>query len=197
MKVECMSKILVTYATMAGSTAEIARAVAEELAKGGLQTDVLPIAEVKSLDGYSGVVVGAPMIMGFHRSALRFLNRHKKALQQLPLAVFVTAMSLTRTADLVSADGQVFVDEKLPKDPANPGKLSFKENYARLSNYLKPVRRAAKPVSVGVFGGRLIYGNLPLWAVLFVLLVIQATPGDHRNWDAIRAWAAGLVPRFS
>jgi len=192
-----MHKILVTYASMAGSTAEIARAVAEELISRGLQADVLPIAEVKSLDGYSGVVLGAPMIMGFHRSALRFLNQHKKALQQLPLAVFVSAMSLTRTADLVSADGQVFVDQKLPKDPANPARLSFKEKYARLANYLKPVRRVANPVSIGVFGGRLIYGRLPLWAVIFVLLVIQAAPGDRRNWDAIRAWAAGLVPSFT
>lgn len=192
-----MNKILVTYATMAGSTAEIAAAVAEELVSRGLTADVIPIGEIKTLDGYSGVVVGAPMIMGFHRSALRFLKQHKKALEQLPLAVFVSAMSLTRTADLVSGDGQVFVDEKLPKDPANPAKLSFKEKYARPENYLRPVRRAAAPVSIGVFGGRLIYGKLPLWAVLFVLLVIQATPGDHRNWDAIRAWAAGLVPVFS
>jgi hypothetical protein len=27
---------------------------------------------------------------------------------------------------------------------------------------------------------------------LFVTLVIQAPPADRRNWDAIRAWAAGL-----
>ena len=191
-----MAKILVTYATMAGSTAEVARAVEEELVSRGLQADVSPIAEVKSLDGYSGVVVGAPMIMGFHRSALRFLRQHKKALSQLPLAIFVTAMSLTRTSDGIPGEAPVYVDEKLLKDPLNPDRLSFKEKYARLENYLKPIQRTAKPVSIGVFGGRLIYGKLPLWAVLFVILVIKATPGDHRNWDAIRSWAASLVPSF-
>ena len=49
---------------------------------------------------------------------------------------------------------------------------------------------------MGVFGGRLEYGRLPWWAVLFVMLVIQAPAGDRRNWDAIRAWAAGLPAAF-
>jgi hypothetical protein len=30
---------------------------------------------------------------------------------------------------------------------------------------------------------------LNIW---FVLLVIQAQPGDRRNWPVIREWAAGL-----
>jgi hypothetical protein len=36
------------------------------------------------------------------------------------------------------------------------------------------------------------YGRLKWWAVLFVMLVVQAPAGDRRNWPAIRAWAAGL-----
>jgi hypothetical protein len=36
------------------------------------------------------------------------------------------------------------------------------------------------------------YGRLKWWAVLFVMLIIQAPAGDRRNWEAIRAWAAGL-----
>jgi hypothetical protein len=33
---------------------------------------------------------------------------------------------------------------------------------------------------------------LKLLQMLFVLLVIQAQPGDRRNWPVIREWAAGL-----
>jgi hypothetical protein len=43
-----------------------------------------------------------------------------------------------------------------------------------------------------MFGGRLDYGRMKWWAVLFVMLIIQAPPGDRRNWPAIRSWAAGL-----
>jgi menaquinone-dependent protoporphyrinogen oxidase len=190
-----MKKILVTYATMAGSTAEVAQAVCEELTKAGWQVDVRPIGEVKELDGYDGVVVGAPMIMGWHRAALRFLRKNRRDLQRLPLAVFVTAMSLTRSME-TSIDGvPLYVDEQLAKRPEKEGRLNFRERYARLSGYIPPILRAAKParpVSIGVFGGRLEYGRLKPWAVLFVMFIIRAPAGDKRNWPAIREWAAGL-----
>jgi menaquinone-dependent protoporphyrinogen IX oxidase len=78
--------------------------------------------------------------------------------------------------------------------------LSFKERYARLENYIRPILKAAhpvRPVEIGVFGGRLEYGRLKWWAVMFAMLVIQAPAGDRRNWEAIREWAAGLITHFS
>ena len=190
-----MRRILVTYATMAGSTAEVARAVAEEIAKSGLQVEILPLDEVKELEGYDGVVVGGPMIMGWHRAASRFLRKNRKAFQHIPLAVFILAMSLTKVDEPGMNSLPLTVDEKLPKPPRSDGQLNFRERYARLSNYLRPILvaiRPTKPVSIGVFGGRLEYGRLKWWAVLFAMLIIQAQAGDRRNWDAIREWAAGL-----
>jgi menaquinone-dependent protoporphyrinogen oxidase len=180
---------------MAGSTSEVAQAVGEEIGKSGYQVDVIPLNEIKSFESYDGVVVGAPMIMGWHRAALGLLKKHRDVFQHIPLAVFVMAMSLTQ-ADEAKVDGvAVYVDENLPKPPLKPGNLSFRENYARLSKYLQPIFRAirpAKPVSIGVFGGRLEYGRLKWWAVLFVMLIIRAPAGDRRNWTAIRSWAEAL-----
>jgi menaquinone-dependent protoporphyrinogen IX oxidase len=185
---------------MAGSTVEVAEAVGEEIAKSGALVDVLPISEIKDLEGYDGVVVGGPMIMGWHRQALRFLKVQRAALQEVPLAVFVLAMSLTQTGE-TSVDGvPVYVDEDLPKPSLDEERLNFRERYARLAKYLRPVIKAtrpAKPVSIGVFGGRLEYGRLKWWAVLFVMLVIQAPAGDRRNWEAIRTWAQGLPAAFN
>jgi flavodoxin len=42
-----MKRILVAYATMAGSTVDVARAVGEEIAKSDLQVDVLPLGEAR------------------------------------------------------------------------------------------------------------------------------------------------------
>jgi menaquinone-dependent protoporphyrinogen oxidase len=194
-----MKKILVTYATMAGSTAEVAEEIAKEIAVSGLQVDVLPLNEVHGLESYDGVVVGGPMIMGWHRAASRFLQKNRKALQQIPFAVFVLAMSLTQTGE-ASVDGvPVYVDEKLPKPPAKEGHLNFRERYALLSHYLSPIIKAshpAKPASIGVFAGRMEYGRLKWWAVLFAMLIIQAPAGDKRNWTAIKSWAAELPAAF-
>jgi menaquinone-dependent protoporphyrinogen oxidase len=190
-----MKRILVAYATFAGSTGEVARAVGEEIAKSGLQVDVLPLGEVKGLEAYDGVVVGGPMIMGWHRAALGFLKKHRGAFQRIPLAVFVMGMSLTQTGETSVGGVPVYVDEKLPKPPEKEGRLTLRERYARLSNYVQPIlmaTRPVKPVNVGFFGGRLEYGRLKWWAVLFVMVIIQAQAGDRRNWTAIRSWAAGL-----
>jgi menaquinone-dependent protoporphyrinogen oxidase len=194
-----MSRILVAYATMAGSTAEVAQVVGEAIDKSGLQVDVLPISEVKDLKAYGGVVVGGPMIMGWHRDSLRFLKKQRDTFQHIPLAVFVMAMSLTQTSETSLEGVPVYVDEKLAKPPEREGSLNFRERYTRLMNYLRPIFsaiRPIKPVSIGVFGGRLEYGRLKWWAVLFAMFIIRAPAGERRNWEAIRAWAEGLPAAF-
>jgi menaquinone-dependent protoporphyrinogen oxidase len=194
-----MKRILITYATLSGTTVEVAQAIGEEITKKGPQVDVLPLEKVTSLNGYDGVVLGGPMIMGWHRSALGFLRKHRKQLRQIPLAVFVIAMSLTKTSETSLGGVPLYIDDKLPKPLVKDGHPNFRERYANVVNYARPILNAAgpaKPVSIGFFGGRLDYGRLAWWAVIFVMLVIQAPAGDRRNWPAIRAWAAGIPETF-
>jgi menaquinone-dependent protoporphyrinogen oxidase len=192
-----MKNILVAYATMAGSTADVAKAVGEELTKAGMQVEVSPIEQVKDLASYDAIVLGAPMILGWHRAAQAFLRKYRSALQQVPVAIFSLAMSLTQTGETEIEGVPVFYDENLPKPPKITGKLNFRERYAQPGNYIKPILKAArpaKPVSVAMFGGRMEYGRLKWWAVLFAMFIVQAPAGDRRNWTAIKSWAGGLVP---
>jgi menaquinone-dependent protoporphyrinogen oxidase len=193
-----MTKILIAYVTNSGSTAEVAQLIAREIGQTGAQVDVLPIEEVSDLSSYQALVLGAPMILGWHRKALAFIRKQRVALQQLPLAVFVTCMSLTRSPETSIQGVPVFVDENLPQPPRDPGHLAFKERYSLVSNYLRPILRACpvKPVSIGIFGGRLDFGHMQWWAMIFVILILQAQAGDKRNWPAIRAWAGNLPVMF-
>jgi menaquinone-dependent protoporphyrinogen oxidase len=184
---------------MAGSTAEVAEEIGEALRAQSLEVEVRSVAEVNSLEGYDGVVVGGPMILGWHRSALRFLKKHRRTFGSIPLAVFVMAMSLTK-GDKGEVEGlNVTIDEHLPKAPKDEVRLTFQERYATLSNYLRPILRATqpfKPASIGVFAGRMEYGRLKWWAVVFAMLIVQARAGDRRDWDAIRSWAAKIPTAF-
>jgi menaquinone-dependent protoporphyrinogen oxidase len=195
-----MKKILVAYPTNSGTTPEVARRIGEQFPKDAFQVDVYPLEQVASLQGYEAVVLGAPMIVGWHRAALRFLKQHQAALATLPVALFVTCISLTQTADKQIDGIPLVVDPDLPKAPASPGKLSFREHHTTPANYLSPVFKAApavRPLSVAIFGGRLDMYRLKWYQALFVMLIIQAQPGEKRNWKAIEAWASGLSALFA
>ena len=194
-----MRKILVAYSTNAGSTVEVAQVVGDELVKAGAQVDVRTIKDVTSFEEYGAVVVGAPMIMGWHLPAVNFVKKHEQVLSKLPVAYFLTAMSLTQVEYQDFEGISISVDPRLAKPPKNPGRLSFRENYATVKNYLPTALKAApmvKPVSVAFFGGKLDIMRLRLWQKLFVMIVVQAQQGDYRNWPFIREWANDLNARL-
>ena len=194
-----MTNVLVAYATNAGSTAKVAEVIGEELGRTGAQAQVRQLEQVTGLDGYDAVVVGAPMIMGWHGAAVKFIRQHQLALSRVPVAYFLTALSLTQTNETSVGSIPIYVDPALARPPKNVKRLSFKERYATATRYLRPELDAAplvKPVSVGFFGGKLELYRLPLLQMLFVLLIIQAQPGDFRNWPAIREWATNLRPEL-
>jgi menaquinone-dependent protoporphyrinogen oxidase len=81
--------ILVTYASRYGSTREVAESIAATLRSRLLHVEVRPTAEVETLDGYAGVVLGGGIYMGrWHRDARGFARHFAGELAELPVAVF-------------------------------------------------------------------------------------------------------------
>jgi menaquinone-dependent protoporphyrinogen oxidase len=190
-------RILVAFATKHGSTPDVAEAVAEELRAGGAQVDVRPASLDGDLGSYQAVVLGAPMIFGWHKDALRFIERHRAELATKTTVYFVMAASLTETGEERIDGVPIVKDPWLVKRPKDPAKLGFRERYARPSEYLKkPFGKApeVRPASIAFFAGSLDLTKMNIFEKLFVTLVIAATPGDSRNFDAIREWARGLLP---
>ncbi len=187
-----MKKILVAYATNAGSTADVAELVKNTLANKEIAVELRLLGEVTTLEGYNAFVIGAPMILGWMRSAKRFIHKHQDELAKKPVAYFLTAMSLTETRETAIDGIPIQVDPGLAKPPRNPKRLSFKESYALPINYVQPILKAAprvKPLSVGLFGGSLNLLTLSWLERLFVLLVIQAKPGSLQDRAFINKWA--------
>jgi menaquinone-dependent protoporphyrinogen oxidase len=103
-----MGPVLVAYATKHGSTAEVAGDIAEELRARGLEVEVAAARDVDDLDGYSGVVVGGAIYMGrWHHDARRFLGRNRRALADVPVAVFGMGPLTTSDDDVEQARRQL------------------------------------------------------------------------------------------
>jgi menaquinone-dependent protoporphyrinogen oxidase len=162
------SPILVGYATRYGSTREVAETVAATLRDQGLEVDIRPLSEVRTLDGYSAVVVGAPLFMfHWHKDALHFLSRHREALMERPVAVFALGPVHDPYDATEWQDSRAQLDKELARFPW------------------------FTPVALEMFGGRYDPAKLRF---PIKQLAGNAPPSDVRDWSVIHAWAAELKP---
>jgi menaquinone-dependent protoporphyrinogen oxidase len=166
-------KILVTYASRLGSTAGVAGVIGKTLIDCGEQVDIIPMADVKDIDPYQAVVVGSAIRGGaWLPEALQFVQVNRKTLSKKPFAAFLVCMTL-----------------------AMPGGEKYRQH---VSTWLEPVRAFARPISEGLFAGSLDISKVESFAdrLKFRLSVLFGvwTEGDHRDWNAIRAWAQNIHP---
>ena len=163
--------ILVGYATRYGSTQQVAEVIAETLRESRLVVDLKPLREVRSLDGYHAVVIGAPLFMfHWHKDALNFLSRQRQALQARPVAVFALGPVNDPYDNMEWQDSRAQLDKELAQFPW------------------------FSPLALEIFGGKYDPATLRFPLKIFAG---AAPASDIRDWDAIRAWACGLEQRFS
>ena len=158
-----MSKrILVTYATRAGSTVEVAAAIGEVIAARGFDVDVKPIKEKPSPDGYQAVLVGSAIRMGnWLPEAIEFVKVNQEALNQMPIALFTVHM-LNRDDD--------------------------EESRANRLAYLKDVRPLFDAAEEVFFAGKFDMSRLSFLDRM-ISKAVKAVDEDCRDWDRIRGWA--------
>ncbi|MCC7209661.1 MAG: flavodoxin domain-containing protein [Anaerolineae bacterium] len=163
-------KALVAYATRLGSTIEVAETVGAVLCQADVFVDVRLAQDVTGLDEYVAVVLGSAIRDGkWLPEAVHFLKRHQKALAVRPLALFVVSMTMAQDTP---------------------------ENRETVLGYLEPVLGDLpdlKPVDIGLFAGEIDAARLGYFARRAVHK-LGAPPGDFRDWDTIRNWAARISP---
>ena len=170
------NKILVTYASRAGSTAGVAEAIGRILTESGAQVDILPMQYVQDLSVYRAVVAGSAIRKSkWLPEAAQFIQTHRAELAQKPFAEFTVCITLA---------------------------MSNSEQYRSVvKEWVAPVRALVEPMSEGFFAGMLDFSKLPFnWDTLMLRLTVAFgifPRGDRRDWNAIRAWAVTLKPMLA
>ena len=165
-------KVLIAYASIHGSTQEVAEAVATTIRTLRFTVDLKPVRSVQTLAGYQAVVLGAPMYMfKLHKDTFRFLSRFKDNIAMgTPVAVFAGG-------PFGEATPQVWQKVRQNLD----------QELAKVSWFT--------PISVLVVGGKFDPNSLR-FPYNLIPAMRQMPPSDLRDWEAIRYWASSLVTQL-
>jgi menaquinone-dependent protoporphyrinogen oxidase len=157
-------RVLVTYASRHGSTADIAEAISAVLrdepeGDQARRVDVLPIEEVEDVGGYDAVVFGSAIYLGrWMREARAFLHDNRAVLRSRPVWLFSSGpIGMSAGPEQDAADTEEMVD------------LVQARGYRS-------------------FAGRLRQADLDQVERATVRQV-HAEEGDYRDWTQIREWA--------
>jgi menaquinone-dependent protoporphyrinogen oxidase len=166
--------VLVTYATRTGSTAGVAEAIGKTLSAQGLNVVVRPMAEVDDITPYRAVIAGSPIqSQAWLPEATRFMRTNQAALAKRPTAIFTVCMTVT---------------------------LKGGQYREAVMEWIAPIRVLVQPFSEGLFAGVLDIGQIPSFGDRLKFRISTLTgvwkEGDHRDWNAIAAWAKDLVPQI-
>lgn len=168
------TRVLVTYASWAGSTREVAEVIGAALRDDQTAVDVCQASAVDGVGLYDAVIAGTAIRIGRpHRDFVRFVRRHRKGLSKLPVAYFVVC--LTMKDDTEESRSQVlrYLDRVLDGVPE------------------------VEPVDMGLFAGAVMTEGVEYERMVLPMQMVLKTmedEGDHRDWSSIQAWTERVRP---
>lgn len=167
--------ILVAYASQYGTTSGVADAIGQAFFEQGAAVDVRRVENVSNVEQYDAVVIGAPIQTEEWKTEARdFVKKHRDMLSTVPVAYFLTCMTLALSTDDEERADMVKPLEKIDKDFPEIG-----------------------PIEFGLFAGAVDYSDMSFaMQAAYRLFSEDDTSGDFRDFPAIRAWATTLYPQL-
>ena len=156
-------KMLIAVSSKHGSTREIAASIGETVREAGIEVDVVEAQDVESVSPYDAVIVGSAVQLG------RWMGPARDLVTNSADALRMRPVWLFSSGPL----GRDIVD---PADAAQGLKLLG----------------VVGARDHRVFAGKADRGELG-FIERRILAMVKNPYGDHRDWDDIHAWAAGIA----
>ena len=169
-------KVLVTYDSKLGSTAEVARFMGRVLSEQVASIAVKPLSEVDDLEAYGSVILGSAIRYDrWLPDAIAFVKENKTTLSNIPVSFFFTCLTLAKPSPEAILKAEWYADK------------------------LRRITPEVKPVAVGGFAGALQFSRTP-WPARIALRVLSIATGlqegDYRDWEVIRSWTLSQIDRM-
>ncbi len=160
-------RVLVAYASRAGSTRGIAEFIGEKLKTRGNQVDVLGFDSTENLNRYDAFVIGSAVYQ-YHwlKEAKEFVSKNSSILAGRPVWLFSSGPTGLKTTD---SKGRDLREVSGPKE-------------------IDELRALIHPRDHRVFFGAFFPDKLTGAVGWFARRVPKDQVGDFRNWKEIEAW---------
>ena len=166
------TRVLVGYATAAGSTAGIAERIAGGLRVSGCEVVCRPIGPDLDPTAFDALVLGSAVHnMSWLATAVDLLGRIPPAQHRSTWCFSVGGVN-------------------------REGPVTRRMTAGEVRRVERGFPAAFRPREHRYFGGIVEMAGLPLWGRVFWRL-IGGRPGDHRDWPAIDGWARQIAAEVS
>jgi menaquinone-dependent protoporphyrinogen oxidase len=174
-------KAIIVYGTRGGSTKQIADEIGKVFGEQGFAVTVKNAKDTRGVDvnAFDLVVVGSSVWAArWKRQATGFLKRNAKKLAGKKVALFSSGLA---------------GDDPAKMDDANKSIANVAAKFP-----------AIKPLALAYFGGVVDFDSPNFFARFFANAMKKdfekkgidtSKPVDHRDWDAIRKWAADVAAK--
>ena len=166
------NKLLIAYESQFGSTEEVAKFIANNLAVNGQVVEIRKICEVDDLSSYKNVIIGSAIQYdNWMPEAREFIIRNENELATKSVNFFLVCLVLSKKGEkaVKKANGYAIKTMNLvPKLKVNSfGKFAGVLDYSKMS-----------------------FGQKILAKIIFA--IIGVAEGDYRDWAAIKNWTKKL-----
>jgi menaquinone-dependent protoporphyrinogen oxidase len=139
-------EILVTYASMFGSTGDVATAIGQALCRHGAKVDLQPLKAVSELEACDAVVVGSAIRSSrWLPETTEFVEGHQKTLVEMPLAYFLCCLALARPDEEKRKEAEEFLDpvkKSIPSvNPVDIGLFAGVLDYSKMSFLMRTIMK--------------------------------------------------------
>lgn len=187
-----MSKALIVFDTVSGSTGEMAALIRDHLKS--ISADIADAGNAPSISGYDAVIIGSPIRFGgFTKKIKRFVKRNHDELLSKKIILYFSSLYLVNLKEEEQPAVELYIDPTLKMQTISEKDATPMDKAHSIGCYYAAVIKQTMgivPAAIAYFNGRLNLQKLNIVLRIFMkmvtLLTIKERVGDFLSPESVR-----------